>query len=140
MAATTLSFAQTPDTTPAATPPATDKPLAAGARIFIEPSDGFETYLAAAFIKKQVPVVVVDDKGKADFVITSKSYVQKASAAKTIFISGAPSAGATITLKAANSGDVIWAYSVDKYNAARASQSTAEAVAKHLKERIEKGK
>jgi hypothetical protein len=37
-------------------------------------------------------------------------------------------------------GDLAWAYSVDKFNAARASQSTAEACAKHLKEFIGKGK
>jgi hypothetical protein len=33
--------------------------------------DGYETYLAAAFAKKKVPLVVVADKIKADFLITS---------------------------------------------------------------------
>jgi hypothetical protein len=109
------------------------------ARVYIEPMDGFETYLAAAFIKKHTPVIVVDDKTKADFFIGGTSHVDKAGWAKTIFISGAPQAGASVAMKNKN-GDLAWAYSVDKFNAARASQSTAEACAKHLKEFIQKGK
>jgi hypothetical protein len=109
------------------------------ARVFMEPMDGFETYLAAAIIKKHTPVIVVDDKAKADFIIGGTSHVDKAGWAKTIFISGAPQAGASIAMKNKN-GDLAWAYSVDKFNAARASQSTAEACAKHLKEFIEKEK
>ena len=33
--------------------------------------DGYETYLAAAIVKKHVPLTVVADKGKADYIITS---------------------------------------------------------------------
>jgi hypothetical protein len=32
---------------------------------------GYETYLSAAIIKKHVPLIVVTDKDKADFTITS---------------------------------------------------------------------
>ncbi|WP_263352850.1 hypothetical protein [Acidicapsa acidisoli] len=45
--------------------------LHSGSTVFIEPMDGYETYLAAAIMKKHVPVIVVTDKEKADFVITS---------------------------------------------------------------------
>lgn len=106
-------------------------------RVFIEPMDGFETYLTAAILKKQVPLIVTDDKAKADYIITGTSHVDKASWAKTIFISGAPQAGASITMKNAKTGDLAFAYSVDKFNAARANQSTAEACAKHLKQAID---
>lgn len=105
-------------------------------RVFIEPMDGFENYLTAAILKKKVPLIVTDDKAKADYVINGTSHVDKASWAKTIFISGAPQAGASITMKNAKTGDLAFAYSVDKFNAARAAQSTAEACAKHLKEAI----
>ena len=114
-----------------------DVPL--NAKVFIEPMDGFETYLDAAFVKKHTPVIVVDDKAKADFIIGGTSHLDKASWAKTIFISGAPQAGASIAMKN-KKGELAWAYSVDKFNAARANQSTAEACAKHLKSFIESGK
>jgi len=105
-------------------------------RVFIEPMDGFETYLTAAILKKKVPLVVTSDKANADYIINGTSHVEKAGWAKTIFISGAPQAGASITMKDAKTGDLAFAYSVDKFNAARAAQSTAEACAKHLKEAI----
>ncbi len=112
--------------------------IAPNSRVFIEPMDGFENYLSAAILKKKVPIIVTDDKSKADYVITGTSHVEKAGWAKTIFISGAPQAGASIVMKGATTGDLAFAYSVDKFNAARANQSTAEACAKHLKEAIEK--
>lgn len=109
------------------------------AHVYIEPMDGFENYLAAAILKKHTPIIIVDDKTKAEFIVSGASHVDKAGWAKTIFISGAPQAGASITIKT-NQGELAWAYSVDKFNAARASQSTAEACAKHLKSFIESGK
>jgi hypothetical protein len=45
--------------------------LKSGSTVFIEPMGGYETYLAAAFVKRDVPLVVVTDKTKADFFITS---------------------------------------------------------------------
>jgi hypothetical protein len=33
--------------------------------------EGYETYLAAAFTKKHVPPIVVADKDKAEYIITS---------------------------------------------------------------------
>lgn len=112
--------------------------IAPNSRVYIAPMDGFESYLSAAFLKKKVPVIIVDDKSKADYIINGTSHVKEAGWAKTIFISGAASAGASITMKDAKTGDLAFAYSVDKYNSARASQSTAEACAKHLKNAIEK--
>jgi len=42
-----------------------------GAAVYIEPMNGYETYLAAAKVKKRVPLVVVADKDKADYIIRS---------------------------------------------------------------------
>jgi len=114
------------------------KAIQAGSHVFIEPMDGFETYLSAAILKKKVPLLVTDDRDKADYIITGTSHIERASWAKTIFISGAPQAGASIAIKDAKTGDLVFAYSVDKFNAARADQSTAEACAKHMKEAIGK--
>jgi hypothetical protein len=112
--------------------------LTPGSRVFIEPMGGFETYLSAAILKKKVPLIVTDDRDKADFIMTGTSHLERASWAKTIFISGAPQAGASIAIKDAHTGDLVFAYSVDKYNAARADQSTAEACAKHMKDAMGK--
>ena len=45
--------------------------LKSGSTIYIEPMDGYETYLAAAIVKMHVPLTVVTDKGKANYIITS---------------------------------------------------------------------
>jgi hypothetical protein len=42
-----------------------------GSTIYIEPMDGYESYLAAAFVKKHVPLAIVTDKDKADYIIKS---------------------------------------------------------------------
>ena len=70
--------------------------------------------------------------------MSGNSRVDKASWAKTIFISPASHAEASVLIKDARTGTLVFAYSVDKLNAVRANQSTAEACAKHLKEAIEK--
>jgi len=45
--------------------------LKSGSAVYMEPMGGYETYLAAALLKKHVPLVVVMDKDKADYIITS---------------------------------------------------------------------
>ena len=45
--------------------------LKSGSTVYIAPMGGYETYLAAAFLKRSVPLVVVTDRNKADFVIIS---------------------------------------------------------------------
>jgi len=45
--------------------------IKSGATVYIKPMGGYEAYLAAAFIKKHVPLVIVTDKTKADYVVES---------------------------------------------------------------------
>ena len=45
--------------------------LKSGNTVYVKPMGGYETYLAAAIVKKHVPLVVVMDKDKADYIITS---------------------------------------------------------------------
>jgi hypothetical protein len=45
--------------------------IKSGATVYIEPMGGYETYLVAAFTKKHVPLIVVADKDKAAYIITS---------------------------------------------------------------------
>lgn len=41
------------------------------ATVYIEPMGGYETYLAAALTKKHVPLIVVADEDKAEYIISS---------------------------------------------------------------------
>ncbi|MFT4112187.1 hypothetical protein [Silvibacterium sp.] len=138
-------------------------PIAPGSTVFIEPMDGYETYLSAAFLKKQVPLTVVSDKTKAQFLIEStlshtqpdspevviqnsnsiggnsqsdtwdRAY-QSAQAARAA--RGATSASISVIDRV--STQVVFAYSVGKSRNTNQEQSAAEACAKHLKEFIEK--
>ena len=108
------------------------KKIPADSAVFIEPMGTFDTAVAAAIIKKHVPVRIVDAKDKADYTLTCLGGSEKAGWAKTIFVSPLPSAHASVMLKGKD-GTVVWAYSVDKGNAYHGEQSAAEAVAKHMK-------
>jgi len=119
---------------------AEDKTIAKGAKVYIAPMDGYETYLTAAFAKKKVPVTLVAEKESADFEITGASESKKAGAAKILLMgSWHSSEQASITVTNLKSGVAVWAYSVNKKDSAHGKQSTAEACAKHLKEKIDSG-
>ena len=99
---------------------------------------GYENYLSAAFLKKGVPLVITDSKEKADYIVTGTSHTEKAGRAKTVFVTPAPQSDASLMIKSIKTGDLVFAYSVDKFAARHADQSTAEACAKHLKAAMEK--
>ena len=98
-----------------------------GSTVYIEPMDGYEFYLAAAMMKKHVPLVAVADQTKADFYITSTKRTAD------------DSTSASISVIDAHSSQIIFAYSVGNSRSTTYQvQRTAEACAKHLKEFIEK--
>src|SRR5437899_10670878 len=116
---------------------APDKTIPAGAKVYITPSDGFETNLRAALEAKNVPLTVVDDKAKADYEIVSHAETQKAGAAKKILLGSWHSKEeASIQVNDLKSGDVVFAYSYHADNSAHGRKSSAESCAKHLKERV----
>lgn len=120
------------------TPP-TLKP---GARVFVHSMpEGFDTFFKAALKKKKVPLVIVDTREMAEFEIKGTSESQKAGAAKKVFrLSWHSDEQASISVTGVESGEVAFAYSVNKKDSAHGKQSTAEACAKHLKEEIERSK
>jgi hypothetical protein len=117
----------------------TNEPLPKGARICVTPiQNGFETYIIAGLEKKKVPVVVVADRSKADYEITGVSDSDKAGWAKMLFLGSQQTAeSASIKIVNLKTGNVVFAYSVNKTNSARGKQSAGEAVAKHINEKIE---
>ena len=113
-------------------------------RIYIEPQNGFESYISAAIVKKNVPAVVTQNKDEANFVLTSavvgKEESSGSKVARCLFLYCAGIQGvqtATVQLVNSKTQDVAWAYNVHK-GSASAYQSTSEAIAKHLKEFLEK--
>ena len=100
--------------------------------------DGFGTYVMAALDRKKVPVVVVADRAEADFEIAGDAQSEKAGWAKILFTrSAASTEEASINITNIKTGVIVFAYNVNKQNAARGKQSAAEACAKHLKQKIE---
>jgi hypothetical protein len=111
-------------------------------RVFIESQEGFESYIAAAMVKKKVPVTVTANKDDAAFVLTSVVEGQEESTgskiARCLFAYCAGIGGsqtATVQLVNAATKEVVWAYNVKK-GGAKNYQSSAESIAKHLKRYI----
>jgi len=116
----------------------TEKKIPANSKVFLAPMGGFEEDLKAAILSKKVPVVVVPDKDQADYEIAGTSDTEKASTAKKVVMwNWHSNEQASITVTEHKSGEVVFAYSVNKKSSAHGKRSTAEACAKHLKEQIE---
>lgn len=106
-----------------------DTRIPAGARVFIQPMDGFETFLAAAIAKKKVAVVVVDHRDQADFEIAGRRTIVLCRSDEQVSI-------AVRNIKT----DVIgFGYRHDMQNSRRGKQRVAESWAKQLKDWIERG-
>lgn len=114
--------------------------IPAGAKVYIAPiADGFDGDLKKAFEKKKVPLVLVDRKEDAQYVLTGAAETQKASTAKKVILwDWHSNEQASIQMADVASGTVVFGYSVNKVSSAHGKQSTAEACAKHLKDSIEK--
>jgi hypothetical protein len=119
--------------------------------IFIKPAamtdlenSGFETFITAAFTKKKTPAVIVTDESKAAFILESVIIAKEESTgskiARCLFAYCAGMEGkntASVRLIKIEDGSVTWAYNVKK-GGAKNFQSSSEAIAKHLKNFIEK--
>src|SRR5215472_601942 len=115
--------------------------------VYIEPQQGFETYLAAAMSKKNVPVDVVTDPSKATYVlkaapveVKSESTGGKIARCLFAYCAGIEDKGnVSVQLIESSSTKMMWAYSVNKQRGGgKNQQSMAEAVAKHFKEFLDK--
>jgi len=111
--------------------------------VYIEPQSGFETYVAAAIAKKNVPVDVVTNPDKAVFKlkaapveIKQESTGGKIARCLFAYCAGIEDKGSvSVQLVETKSSKMVWAYSVNKQRGGNKNQqSMAEAVAKHLKE------
>ena len=108
-------------------------------KVYIVPADGFEQYLAAAFRKTSLPLLIVVDRDVADFEITASHEKKEASWAR-IFVWAILQGSASASLQVVNlkTKVVVFADSSHRTLAARGERSTAEKLAKMLKRRMEK--
>lgn len=114
--------------------------FATGAKLFLEPMGGFEERLAYAMMKKKVPVVLVQDRAKADFVLSGGAHVHKRG-----FFSGfvlSTKGKGSVSIQDARTGNQVFAYNfhgVDSMTTVDQDyQNWADACAKHLKKALEK--
>jgi len=115
-----------------------NKKIPPNSKVFLAPMNGFENDLKTAIQSKKVPVVLVTNKDEADYVITGTSETEKAGTdKKVIMLNWHSNEQASITVADNKSGEIVFAYSVNKPSSAHGKRSTAEACAKHLKEQIE---
>lgn len=111
--------------------------IPAGTKVYVAPMNGFEAYLKAAMDKKNVPLVVVENRKDAAYEITGVAGSQKAGTAKKI-ITGSWHSREEASIKVADikTGIVVFAYSYTNENSAHGKRTAAEACAKHMKDAI----
>lgn len=115
-----------------------DTTIPRNSKIYIAPMDGFDTYLAAAIRKKEVPVIMVSVPDAADFMIDGTHEKKNAGWAKTIFMGDARStASASIQVVNVRTKVIVYADSSHRGSANNGEKSTAEKLAKYLKKKIE---
>jgi hypothetical protein len=112
--------------------------IKSGATVYIEPADGFETYLAAAMIEYKVPLVVVTDKDKAGYIIRCNAQgTQQAGGGAIGSIMGGSSwseVGASFSVIDSQSSQVIFAGSASRERSLKgAAQVCAGYLAKFMK-------
>ena len=101
-------------------------------------SQGFETYLAAALRKKDVPLLIVADQSQADFIIEGTADKKAAGLAKKLLLGDfRKSTSASMSVTNLRTGVVAYADSSDRSSANRGLRSSAEKLAKYLKKKIE---
>jgi hypothetical protein len=107
-----------------ALPQSDSEHIRSGAKVFVEKMDGFEDNFVAALHAKQVPVVIVTDRDKADFFFSGYCNVF-----------GDHHIEANV--KAVNKdGSVVFAYDYNDAYPIHGKQSAAEACAKSLKKKM----
>ncbi len=115
--------------------------IPAGSKVFVANIDGlpgFENNLVAAFQKKRVDLFVVTDRSQADFEVSGFARSKDAGWAKIIFGSGLPESEASIQLVNLKNGVVAYAVASYKVNSINGNKSTAEHLAKNLRQKMER--
>ena len=112
-----------------------------GSRVYVNDISGlpgFENNLVAALQKKRVNLIVVADRANADFEINGFAENQSAGWAKIIFSNGRPESEASIQVVNLRTGVIAYAVASYKVSAYNGNKSTAEHLAKNLRQKMER--
>ena len=112
-----------------------------GSRVYVADINGlpgFENNLVAAFHKKRVNLIVVADRGQADFEINGYAESKNAGWAKIIFKRGLPESEASMQIVNLRTGVIAYAVASYKVEARNGNKSTAEHLAKNLRQKMER--
>ncbi len=109
-------------------------------KIYIAPSEGFETFIIAGLEKKHDPVIIVTDEAEADYTLKATPvHIHQESTGSKIarclfaYCAGIEASGnVAVQLIDDHTKSIVWGYTVTKGNGTRNKQSMAEAIAKHL--------
>jgi hypothetical protein len=103
-----------------------------------KPIEGFETYIAAALRKKNVPPIMVADRSQADFEIVGTADKKGGGWAKKVFLGDfRGSASASMSVINLRTGVVAYADASHRASANKGLRSSAEKLAKYLKKKME---
>ncbi|HUE80467.1 MAG TPA: hypothetical protein VMM84_00045 [Pyrinomonadaceae bacterium] len=103
-----------------------------------KPIEGFETYLAAALRKKNVPLILVTDRSVADFEIVGTADKKGAGWAKKVFLGDWRSTtSASMSVINIKTGVIAYSDASHRSSANKGLRSSAEKLAKYLKKKIE---
>jgi hypothetical protein len=130
-----------PNASVRATKPTDPTYIPAGSKVYVEDIaglPGFENNLVAAFQKKQVNLLIVADRSLADFEVTGFAQSETAGWAKIIFGSGRPESEASIQLVNLRTGVIAYAVASYRVNSLNGNKSTAEHLAKNLRQKMER--
>jgi hypothetical protein len=114
-----------------------------GSTVYIDPMGGYENYLEAAFTKEHVPLIVVDDKAKARYIITSTVAHQDFSSDEPTAMDNNRNAAVvnemavSIALFDPRVSRILFAYAASEVGTNQL-QKNAEDCAKHLEKVIQK--
>lgn len=112
-----------------------------GSKVFVADINGlpgFENNIVAAFQKKRVNLFVVADRSQADFEINGFAESQKAGWAKIIFGTGLPESEASMQMVNLRTGVVAYAVASYKVDSLNGNKSTAEHMAKNVRQKMER--
>ncbi len=102
--------------------------------------NGFGDLVTEAITKKKVPVVLVDEREKADFVLTGEAHVKKPAWLKSnfVYLHGQ----ANISIDDAHTGEMVFAYTAKRVDAnlldGEVYSMWAGGCANHLKKALKK--
>lgn len=104
-------------------------------KLFIVPMDGFDSYLAAAIQKERVPILIVDDRDQANFVLKG-TYGTRDPKPGTMFGNAKLIFDASIRIINVKTGVVVYTRASQDDN--RSLRSACEEIAKDLRKKMSK--